>query len=211
MRKDIILDMDETLLHTFSKLDNDDVIDLVTDPHQDIADRVYACHVPDLDMRPGSGVNRLVAGIVRPGFDDFMRFCYEHFTSVIVWSAGTNNYVNRVLEEVCSEVGLPDVILTREDCVRVQERFEKPIAVLQDIMPSLGISLATTLIVDDREGSFFSNPDNGVLITPFAPDVDESEKTLAFRADDALLRLSTWLENEVLPCADVRNIEKQDF
>lgn len=211
MRKDIILDMDETLLHTFSNLKSNDVLDLITDAQQDIADRVYACHVPDLDMRPGSGVNRFVAGISRPGFEDFMRFCYEHFTNVIVWSAGTNNYVNCVLEEVCADVGLPNLILTREDCVRVRDHYEKPIEVLSDICPSLGISLSTTLIVDDRKASFFSNPDNGVRITPFLPEPGESEKTLAFRFDDALNRLSTWIEREILPCTDVRKVEKQDF
>lgn len=210
MRKDIILDMDETLLHTFSHLDSDDIVDLIN-AREEITDRVYTCHVPDLDMRPGSGINRLVTGIVRPGFEDFMRFCYENFTKVIIWSAGTNNYVNRVIEEACAEVGLPDLILTRENCVRTLNGYEKPIAVLQDTFPKLGVSLRTTLIVDDRETSFISNLDNGVLITPFLPEPGENEKMLAFRYDDVLMHLQEWLEREILPCSDVRDVEKQDF
>lgn len=201
MQKTIVLDMDETLLHTFSDTSREEMFDVVIDN-----ENTYLACVSDLDMHPGSGNNQLVAGAIRPGFDDFMRFCYNCFRNVIVWSAGTNNYVNEVMDEVCSNVGMPDLILTREDCVRTRYGFEKPLYVLVEDYPHLGITMESIVIVDDKEVSFRANPDNGVLMTPFEPGIDSLKDN-----DNSLAHLQEWLEEELLQADDVREVYKPIF
>lgn len=56
-------------------------------------------------------------GVLRPGFFDFLNFCFNHFKIVAVWSAGTHDYVHSVLESVWFSANAPHVTFTRNECV----------------------------------------------------------------------------------------------
>src|SRR5690606_15299638 len=58
-------------------------------------------------------------GILRPGFFEFLEFCFQHFKIVAVWSAGIHDYVHSVIESVWYSKYSPHVTFTRRECVDI--------------------------------------------------------------------------------------------
>ena len=56
-------------------------------------------------------------GCVRPHARDFLRFCFEHFDAVIVWTAGIASYAVAICEALFKGLPKPHVIWSRGHCV----------------------------------------------------------------------------------------------
>ena len=213
--KIVILDMDETLVHTIEdqeyKILGD--IKLFEDAkNQKYRNRVIVYKLEDILTSTGQGYDTHMWSILRPGLGDFLKFCCRYFKHVIIWSAGLEDYVVEVITTIfdpLSGICKPAKTWTRKKCesVKLTEDCEfgdkgdeidsKPISKLAEKFPKLGISLKNTWIVDDRKDNFYCNPANGILIPAYRP----TPTILGIsRKDKRLKELTDWWNSE-----EVRN------
>lgn len=192
--KNIVLDLDETLVHTFEN--PIDILPLKKYPQMfTFLERLYSFSLESYNIPPSYW------GIVRPYTPVFLDFCFSHFNKVIVWSAGEASYVNRIVNILFEE--RPHMVLTRDDCA-IDEKgiFYKP---LGKICFS-DICYRNTFFIDDIEYNVRDNPQNIILIPPYhpTPSITDFEKE-----DETLLKIMEWLSNpEVMYCRDVRRLDK---
>ena len=125
---------------------------------------------------PHSGSDLKIWGIKRPGLEEFLRFAQDYFENVIIWSAGVENYVKGICEEIFDDpegkLRMPRVIWARDRCAPGNNFYHKPLNVLAGTFQDSHIKIdlkSKTLILDDREYTFTANPENGVLIPAFKP------------------------------------------
>ena len=168
-RHTIVLDLDETLLHS------DEAPEALAN-----FDRPPDYHVPNTSM----------VGWLRPHLKAFLEYLFDNF-DVIVWTAGSKEYADVVVPAAFREHGLPMPrrILSADDCgSRLEnvgwQRYEKG---RYKPLPKLwkrGLSHKNTLIIDDRADTASDNIENLILMPEFVRD------------DDYLLKLKRWLQRE---------------
>lgn len=213
----VILDLDETLIHTiddYSKLVQLNIygdLDMINFLHQGPLPVAYTVNTED-----GIGM-----GLTRPHLKEFLTFIHNYFAHVLVWSAGSFDYVAQIVYIIFEKNGFPPpaTIWSRENCFKMGgDQFSKPISnillYLSDIwkLPIQELE-KKCIIVDDRKDNFVYNPNNGILIPPWNP--IKKKITLAQlknRSDDNLIKLMTWLcSPEVLHATDLRTLSKNIF
>lgn len=227
--KTIILDLDETLVHSWESPEFLDRYGICCDPiiyrkfhpigsHQ-IAYSMF------LDMKtsasPQGTFQSRIWGLHRPHLHRFLHYLAEYADNIIVWSAGIRPYVDEIVRQIFLESGLqpPKVVRSRDNCSVYQKLYHKPIYELITDLANQPFSTMTidpkwTLIIDDRVHTFMQNPESGVLIPPYHPGHKNEAKIptmedLLDRSDTALLQLMNWLERpEVKNAEDVRLLDK---
>jgi TFIIF-interacting CTD phosphatase-like protein len=209
----IILDLDETCVHTFGEpIDRIAELGLYTNPHlMELRRRVYILDTDDMmdsDKR-GQGKKYELWGVMRPGLKEFLMFCFSYFRIVAVWTAGQAKYGEAICDVIFRDIRPPHVIFSYNDCVLLPDVIEKPIQKMIDSDPVLQryMSLSNTLAIDDRASTFEGpNPDNGIVIPPYQP----SPRIDSMLADDiALEQLKRWLmQKYVIATPDVRDLDK---
>lgn len=212
----IILDLD----HTCAATQNGDMADMERAVPRDpkllaLRRRVYHFVRQNAGEHRGDGAQDFMWGIARPGLKDFLMFCFSYFKQVIVWSAGTRDYVDTLVEALFSDVAQPHAVFARENCVWDEEQgsYIKPLATLFERHPEVAkyANLSNTLIIDDTESTFVRNPDNAVHIPRYLEDSEETTPSLgAMTANDqALEKLKAWyLRADVVASRDVRTLDK---
>lgn len=214
--KCIVLDMDETLVHSCveKKVDPMDALynlKIYTDPGLlDIRSRCYKINMEDVWSKRGSGEKIEMWGIMRPHLKEFLHFCFNYFRIVIIWSAGQKNYVHPIVNHLFLDLKPPHVIYTFDDLEKLNDgTYIKPLDKLITKYPGLNkyMNLSNTFIVDDRETVYEScNPGNGILIPGYKPSFTVSDLR---GKDDNLLKLMSWLQKkEVVDSTDVRTLDK---
>lgn len=211
-RHAVVLDLDETLLHTMPNgteaLENT----ILTSPGQlEVRGRLYHLTISDLFRQRGTGQRSDFWGVKRPHLNLFLAFCFDYFRYVVVWSAGQKPYVTAVVDEIFKGIGRPDIIYSYDDCVKLpDDNYHKPLSVLLND-PRLGGRLVSSsvLFVDDRVGNFIESGSNAIIIPRYKP----APTVSALAADDyALLQLRQWLLREdVTSSPDVRQLHKGDI
>ena len=78
-------------------------------------------------------------GTKRPHVDDFIDHCFETFDMVIIWSAGTEKYVNKVVENLFYK-RKPHHVFHRDHCLMSlthngEEIRQKPLSLLSKRVP----------------------------------------------------------------------------
>lgn len=193
----IVLDMDETLVRTFSGLDKFKTLRLYGDPNLvSLRKRIY---ITD---------DHHHWGVTRPHIDEFLISCLEQFTTVSVWSAGTRGYVESVVEYLFRQLPPPDRVLAREQCVIEDGIYKKPIEVINRYIPD--VTYENTLIVEDRSTALDDNSSrNGVIIPPYKPMC----YPFSLVADDTtLLTLASWFREPSFEYAnDLRFVPRPTF
>lgn len=196
--KNIILDLDETLVHT-----HENEYDGTFENLYKYKNEEYMVNFTDL-MENGDITTTKMWGIRRPYFQKFIKFCFDNFDNVIIWSAGTERYVKDTVNRVFYENKSPHYIFTQKDCYIDENGLTKPIKYLKKNNPYLKINIEDTILVDDREENFYLNKENGILIPVFDP----SEKV----EDKNLLKLMTWLSSKEFKYSDdIRDIDKKSI
>lgn len=89
----IILDLDKTLIHSVRILDESDVSGIDSGVQLDSG---YIC-------------------FKRPNVDTFVRWCFNRYPKVVLWSAGTSSYVHEILSKLFSNFKFT-LVLTRSHC-----------------------------------------------------------------------------------------------
>jgi hypothetical protein len=197
--KHLILDLDETLVHTFGPYD--DLHTMKDDMDDDQKKRIYSLKFSTGDT---------MQGYVRPHVEEFLRVAFAEFESVGVWSAGTKEYVNLIVDLVFRE-RRPAFVLSRDQCNELRVRDEampcryKPLDVIYHKYPDHNET--NTVIVDDRHDICALNCMNNIRVPEFNMDSTNYEAMLK---DPTLLILAEWIQTPTFRQAtDVRRIKSQ--
>lgn len=214
----LILDLDETLVHSMEDMDSLKPLNIFTDPKLvNVRNRIYHIQIEDVTGKKGTGESMDLWGITRPHLKEFKEFADQYFKHVIFWSAGKKRYVDAIVDmithsECKSKAGGP-MIYSYNDCKFDSNNpggLSKPINKMAQKEHDLKLTLANTFIVDDRETVFIhDNPDNGIIIPPYNPPLTIE----GIMADDpTLLQLKYWF---MLPLVrsikDIRLLDKSEI
>jgi hypothetical protein len=209
--KCIVLDLDETLVHSFEKMEELRPLGLFKNPQLlDIRKRAYRIQLGDtLDNNRWKPLD--IWGVTRPNLDEFLCFCFKYFRIVAVWSAGQSKYVESICDFIFRDIRPPHIIYSWPDCEKdtPDGHIEKPLQKMIDCEPHIKkyMSLTNTFVIDDRYSTFANcNLGNGVLIPPYSP----HPTVEALRQQEpSLLELKRWFTRpEVVMSKDVRKLDK---
>lgn len=201
----IILDLDSTLVYTHDDMKQLEELGILTNPRLlPLRDRTYILSLDDVGERRGTGTKYDFWGTTRPYVKDFLVFCRSRFKIVAVWSAGQRPYVEAVVDYLFQDIGPPDIIFTRDHL----EGDGKPIKKMIADDPVIGrhMKLENTYALDDFDATYADNPDNGILIPPYAP-----PSTISGLSSNeiSLLQFKYWLLlPEVMASKDIRTLDK---
>jgi len=210
MKKNIVLDIDATLVHTHG--DDDDYINLklFSDPRMlKYRGRTYSMKLQDVTSPPGTGEEMKLYGIYRPYLGEFIDFCFKYFDNVIVWSAGKKRYVEKMCELMFTDRHKqPLIIYNYNDCEIYDDYIRKPLKKLYNDPRTKGmLNEKNTYVLDDRDDTFSLNKDNGIMIPEYITPL--SVKGINKR-DENLLKFMAWLMTpENKESNDIRNLNKK--
>lgn len=163
----IILDIDETLCHTSDNMD----LYYKLKPYKvpELRSRLYV-----LDVDNGEGYGHLW-GIKRPYIDEFLSFCFREANYVVVWSAGTKDYVESMIKILFAGHHQPHYYFHRDHCYDNKGDLIKPLEHLHEFEKKLvNVPLSNMIILDNKESNFDFNTENGLLIDDYIPSsIDE--------------------------------------
>jgi RNA polymerase II subunit A small phosphatase-like protein len=145
-KRTVVLDLDETLVH--SKMD----------PPPDRFDFLVR---PRID---GEIMNFYVQK--RPGVEDLLAALGERF-EVVVFTAGRREYASLVLDRL-DRKGVVAHALYRDACKEIDGKYVKDLS-------GLGRDLRRVLIVDDNPNAYGLQPENAIPIVPFTGDLGDRE------------------------------------
>ncbi|ODN94660.1 hypothetical protein L198_04801 [Cryptococcus wingfieldii CBS 7118] len=154
-RKCLVLDLDETLLHSsFKQLPAADYIVPV-----EIESQVHNVYV-----------------IKRPGVDRFLTEMAKYY-EVVVFTASLSKYADPVLD-MLDPTGLVAHRLFRESCYNHKGNYVKDLS-------QLGRDIHTSIIIDNSPASYIFHPNNAVPVSTWFSDPHDSELTdlVPFLAD----------------------------
>lgn len=205
----IVLDLDETLVHTFDDESRLIGLNVMTDSDfLEVRRRLYIIDVDDPVTKRGEGNYIRMWGILRPGLKDFLNFCFSYFKMVTIWTAGRSSYALKIVQELYKVIGRePHIVYSFDDCL--DESGSCSTKDLKKIISECpkNMSIEHTFMIDDRLYNFEANPGNGILIPAFAP--HQSKKSLTDTSDKALYKLKAWLMREdVIKAEDIRLLDR---
>lgn len=174
--KTLILDLDETLIH--SDLDSQ-----------------YRYHDEILKFRSDDDEEVNLPLIVRPGLIEFLDFAVEHF-EVVVFTASYQYYADAILDYIEKDKKYFSMRLYRTSCL-----FQSPGIYIKDLSIFSNRSLKDIVIIDNSIFSFANQLDNGILVTSFYNDQEDS----------FLLNLIQYLQYMICPSDDVRDVNRESF
>ena len=152
-----------------------------------------------------------VWAIKRPNLDHFLNWCNKNVGRLIIWSAGSKDYVESMVDYIFHNKQYPYKILTYNDIIHFEQSDSECIKPLQHLFETDDkIIPQTTLIVDDLKHNFiFTNKRNGIEIPRFGPDIDDVVSGEAFK-DNCLENLREWLMNieQIENLNDIRILNK---
>lgn len=182
VRKLLILDLDETLIHS----------EYVPDSES---------HLVDFDFMMDYDKGSYYYTKKRPFLDKFLTYAFENF-DVAVWTAAGETYANLVLQNIGVDKSNLKFFYTKENCtIKVDYVCSQYYGVknLQKLRKK-GYDLDQVLIVDDVQKTAVNNYGNLILIKPFTDDTQDTE----------LLKLISYLET-IKDSSNVRRIEKRGW
>jgi len=206
----IVIDIDETLVYSIL----DTVSPIVTLNHLgiynnpkvlDLRSRIYFI----LDKHPLVDELPILWGIKRPGTEEFLKFCFEYFQNVIIWSAGNYFYIKSMVDILFIDTYAPSLVWSYDKCVIFKDTYHKPLKLLINENPNLNLSIEHTFILDDRIDNFIDNPYNGILIPKYNPELTIEGLR---KNDSSLIKLIEWFKTpEVINSYDIRLLDKSSI
>lgn len=151
MIKNVILDIDETLIHTRTQ------------------DKKISGRRADLSFNIGSETYYVY---YRPGLKEFLNFVFDNFSTVNIWTAATRVYAQKILTNILSSKQRAKLTFfnSREHTVD----GAKPLSLVfrNEAAKKHGILPSNTIIIDDRSDVSRHNPGNAIIIPPWKGQTD---------------------------------------
>ena len=145
-KKTLILDLDETLVHSAFK------------PFFIKSDINLSINV--------DGINHLVHVLKRPFVDEFLQRMSK-FYEIVIFTASISNYANPLLDKL-DKFNLISYRLFREHCVSNRGLYIKDLS-------KLGRNLKDMIIIDNNPVSYAENEENGIPILTWHYDKNDNE------------------------------------
>lgn len=187
--KTIVLDIDSTILHTFTKYSKYENLDLDSDKLEsgvglEIESRIHVFAIND----------KKYWSVLRPGAREFLLECYSIFKHVIFWTAGTKPYAKEITRLLHLYGPHPDHVFSRDDIKTIYDD-DIPIKDLNLMIQELRkhkiyIDIKDILTIDDVESTFSLNKENGILIPKYEPEATIEDLS---KQDDAFDRIMSWI------------------
>lgn len=134
----------------------------------------------------------------RPYLTEFLKFCEENFDHVSLWTLGTKEWMEEVLDKVIPEFrNLKNFTFTfhLSNSLKIGKNlWAKQLMKIYCLHKSHNNK--NTIILEDVDYRLMADPDNCLNIDPFYGDSDNSE----------LLKVIQFLKNKILPVEDVRRV-----
>ena len=148
--KTLILDLDETLIHSDKNLKYN---------NYDFTFKV-----------PQDETGEIVIGVFfRPGLTEFLKFASEYF-ELGIFTAASQSYADILINYLDPNNNIFSFRLYRNSCINIKSKWNlKPISLIENR------KLKDIIIVDNNIGSFCSNLKNGYLIRDFYMDKNDCE------------------------------------
>lgn len=209
--KNIVLDIDATLVHTHGDVEDFSELKIYSnDDALKYRRKVYTMKLVDVSTPNGVGEITMLSGIYRPYLRNFLDFCRNYFDNIIIWSAGQKKYVEKMTEIMFPfEDFQPLMVYTYDDCLVGRDDYlKKPLKKLYNDKRLKGkLNEKNTFVLDDRDDTFSLNPNNGIQIPEFESDMSVDDIT--GHPDDNFLKLMSWFHSkEVRESEDVRKLKK---
>lgn len=198
-KKYLILDLDSTLIHTFDVNHGKNSIEKIKSSLRsaNVLSRMYEF--------PGD-----IIGVFRPYISEFMKSAIEHFT-VIIWSAGTEEYVNPIAKELAIRY-IPNgsiSVFNRNHCEELFGRQMKPLNVMTNRFKDL--SPENTIFIDDNPAIFDYATSNisAIVINEYRPSLSNIKND----KDDSLKLLADWFNHTLNynSCKSVKELKPPIF
>ena len=187
IKNNIILDIDETLVH--SEIQSNNFIDTSKNIYNYIK----------LEL-----LKMEYYVYLRPGLYQFLEYCFKNF-NVGFWTAGNTIYCNEVLKAILNpeQFELSSIIISRKNNhyidlkkniiypnITNNENIIKPLEMLlnDDNLSSI-FNKSNTFIVDDNPNILSINPNNSILVEPF--DIENNEDYILIKLISKLEKLKT--------------------
>ena len=182
MKTLIILDIDETLIHTES-------VPLEYEKYY------------DYDFKFKGLGKSLYYTKKRPFLDQFLKYVFESF-DVAIWTAAGEDYALEILKGINIDKSKLKFFYTQENCtIKLSYDYSDYYGVKNlNKLKKKGYNLDKVLIVDDKSETAVNNYGNLIQVKPFTDDLDDTE----------LLKLISYLET-IKDEPNYRRIEKRGW
>ena len=211
--KNIVLDIDATLVHTHGDMDDFKMLRVYSNDEQlDMRKKVYNMRIIDVSDVPGEGEVTDLAGIYRPYLREFLEFGFSYFDNIVIWSAGKKKYVEKMCEYMFPLKKQPILIFNYDDCEGDENNLIiKPLEKIYNHPACKGkLFPENTFVLDDRSETYSMNKRNGIQIPEFESDM--SVEDICNHPDVEFLKLMSWLSTkEVRESDDVRKLNKKNI
>ena len=211
--KNIVLDIDATLVHTHGDMDDFKMLNVYSNDEQlDMRKKVYNMRIIDVSDVPGEGEVTDLAGIYRPYLREFLEFGFSYFDNIVIWSAGKKKYVEKMCEYMFPLKKQPILIFNYDDCEGDENNLIiKPLEKIYNHPACKGkLFPENTFVLDDRSETYSMNKRNGIQIPEFESDM--SVEDICNHPDVEFLKLMSWLSTkEVRESDDVRKLNKKNI
>ena len=134
----------------------------------------------------------------RPGVDDFLEFCAEHFR-VGIWTTAGPSFAGQIRDILFGPAYPLKFLRTVEHCTRFSQGLDKPVVHVKDLS-QLSTPLDNIVMIDDSPEKLQVTPGNLVAVRPY---YGEHE-------DDELQRLTNYL-NSIKGQPAIGHLNKQDW
>lgn len=166
-KKILFLDLDETLVHT--------------DITQEYENYDIEINIPVEDGEYTVNV------FIRPFTFEFLKFAKERF-NIVLYTAGMKEYVDPIIKCIDPLEEFFQLRLYRDSCIELKNFFIKDLGILATF------ELKDMIILDNCIFSFALNLKNGILISSFYNDKQDSE----------LLNVMDYIDSRIVDANDVR-------
>jgi hypothetical protein len=211
--KNIVLDIDATLVHTHGDMDDFKMLRIYGNDEQlDMRKKVYNMRIIDVSDVPGEGEVTDLAGIYRPYLREFLEFGFSYFDNIVIWSAGKKKYVEKMCEYMFPLKKQPILIFNYDDCEGDENNLIiKPLDKIYNHPACKGkLFPENTFVLDDRSETYSMNKRNGIQIPEFESDM--SVEDICNHPDVEFLKLMSWMSTkEVRESDDVRKLNKKNI
>lgn len=144
-RKTLILDLDETLVHSTFKIEQD-----------------YSFTV---DIKIGTNSHTVYVK-KRPGVDEFLQECSKYY-EIVVFTASLPNYADAVMD-VLDPYRVVKTRLFRHHCSHINGIYVKDLS-------KLGRDLSQVIIIDNSPLAYMKHPENAIAISSWYDDLSDQE------------------------------------
>lgn len=181
-KKLILLDLDETLVHSEYNIENKNI-------------NIYDTVIKFKDSSCDSDCYYEVGVFIRNGAQEFLKILSKYFI-VGIFTASDKDYADAIIQYLDPNKNVIKFSLYRDNCINMNDMIN-----IKDLRIIKEIDLKKTVLIDNNMYSFTTQLSNGILIDSFYGDKNDVE----------LYNVLNYLLKFILPSDDIREVNEKFF